>query len=232
MGGRSTAACSTAWQGSATSTMPPGELRRARREGAPDIPASGSAATSGWGRRGPPISTRSRPVYRQLLPHRAGRVVGPYSVLSTSVTLRERARVAVGVDVDTSAAALSSRARSSNAPATCARTRSRGVAIGDEVKIGAESVSCRASGSTRTRSRPARTSSRASSGSRAARRASSETPSGLSTRPPAAVRLAAAFGSAGARGRRRLREGSPRADDQAGDDLGLSSMGVTLPTCA
>ena len=73
-----------------------------------------------------------------------GAHIGPYSVLSTSVTVRERGRVLRSI-VDTSTYIGRSTevgGRSSAAAAICARTCAlhEGVAIGDEVTVGAESV--------------------------------------------------------------------------------------------
>ena len=135
------------------------------------------------GRRGrrPARSRRDR---RAGVPRNYCRVapdatVGPYSVLGTSVTLREaRARQHSIVDASTSIGRSTSVegaivGRSLRSPSAHSRARGR-----RDRRRGHDrrrrALSCRAYGSIRTRrSRPARRSSRASSGSRAGRRASS-----------------------------------------------------------
>ena len=93
--------------------------------------------------------------------------VGPYSVLSSSVTLRERAHTARSVIDASTHIGRSARVEGAIVGRDCdirAHVRvQEGVAIGDEVTLGArERDPARACASTRTRrSRPARRSSRA-----------------------------------------------------------------------
>jgi len=138
------------------------------------------AATLGRRRRRPRRSQRDRGAaylgnYCRVA---AGGVGGPYSVLSTSVSLRERARTSRSiVDSSTSIGALDRRGgrdhRTFVRPAR-ARPRPRRRRDRRTSHDRSESVIMPGVRSTRTRRwRRARSSSRASSGSRAARRASS-----------------------------------------------------------
>ena len=128
--------------------VPAGELRRARRAGAARRPGH-PPARQHLDRRGRrdrrPRRDRGAGVHRQLLPDRArGASVGPYSVLAASVTLRERARTTRSVIDASTHIGRSALVEGAIIGRSCdIRSHVRiheGVAIGDEVTLGAQSV--------------------------------------------------------------------------------------------
>ena len=97
----------------------------------------------GRGARRPRVR-RGPGVHRQLLPHRAAGVVGPYSVLSPSVTLREHARTTRSVVDSSTYIGRSALVEGAIVGKSCdIRPHARlheGVAVGDSCTVGEQSV--------------------------------------------------------------------------------------------
>ncbi len=120
---------------------------RSRSEFGSTSPASASAATSGWGRGWTSTTSRQstdRRISAATAASRAARRIGPHVVLATSVTVRERGRVVRSMVDSSTYIGRSSEIEGAIIGRGCdlrAHVRvHEGVAIGDEVTIGAESV--------------------------------------------------------------------------------------------